>query len=45
MPRLVVSLHTTGDAAVLTGPPAGTWPVTYTVWLAAPAGLGSGDGL
>jgi hypothetical protein len=45
MPRLVVSLHTAGDAAVLTGPPAGTWPVTYTVWMAAPAGLGSGGGL
>jgi hypothetical protein len=45
MPRLVLSLHTAGDAAVLTGPPAGTWPVTYTVWMAAPAGLGSGGGL
>ena len=33
--RQVVSLRTSGDAEVLTGPPAGTWPVTYTVWLAA----------
>ena len=38
MPRMVLSLHTRGDAAVLTGPPSGTWPVTYTVWMAAPAG-------
>jgi hypothetical protein len=36
----VVSLRTSGDAEVLTGPPAGTWPVTYTVWLAAPPGTG-----
>jgi hypothetical protein len=34
----VISLQTSGDAQVLTGPPAGTWPVTYTVWLAAPPG-------
>ena len=45
MPRLVLSLHTTGDAAVLTGPPACPWPLTYTVWMAAPASLGSGGGL
>jgi hypothetical protein len=38
--RRVVSLRTSGDAEVLTGPPAGTWPVTYTVWLAAPPGTG-----
>lgn len=37
-PRQVVSLQTTGDAEVLTGPPAGNWPVTYSLWLAAPAG-------
>jgi hypothetical protein len=42
MPRLVLSLYTTGDATVLTGPPAGAWPVTYTVWMAAPASPGSG---
>ena len=41
-PRLVLSLRTSGDAAVLTGPPAGTWPVTYTVWMVAPSGQGSG---
>jgi hypothetical protein len=35
-PRQVVSLHTSGDAEVLTGAPAGNWPVTYSVWLAAP---------
>ncbi len=42
MPRLVLSLRTAGDAAVLTGPPAGTWPVSYSVWMAAPAGTESG---
>ena len=36
VPRQVVSLRTSQDAEVLTGPPAGTWPVTYSVWLAAP---------
>ena len=41
-PRLALSLRTSGDAAVLTGPPAGTWPVTYTVWMAAPHVPGSG---
>jgi hypothetical protein len=35
-PRQMISLTTSGDARVLTGPPAGNWPVTYTVWLAAP---------
>ena len=35
-PRLAVSLSTSADAEVLTGPPAGTWPATYTLWLAAP---------
>ena len=35
-PRRVISLTTSGDAQVLTGPPAGNWPVTYAVWLAAP---------
>jgi hypothetical protein len=41
-PRLVLSLQTTADAQVLTGPPAGTWPVTYTVWMDAPGSSGSG---
>jgi hypothetical protein len=40
VPRQVVSLQTSGDAEVLTGPPAGTWPVTYSLWLAAPLGTG-----
>ncbi len=35
-PRQVVSLRTSGDAQVLTGPPAGQWPVTYSLWLATP---------
>jgi hypothetical protein len=35
--RLAVSLSTSVDAEVLTGPPAGTWPATYTLWLAASA--------
>jgi len=38
VPRLVLSLRTSGDAQDLTGPPSGTWPVTYSVWLAAPLG-------
>jgi hypothetical protein len=38
--RQVVSLRTSGDAEVLTEPPGGTWPVEYTVWLAAPPGTG-----
>ena len=37
-PRQVVSLRTSGDAESLTGAPAGTWPVTYSLWLAVPAG-------
>jgi hypothetical protein len=36
VPRVVVSLRTSGDAMVLTGPPAGNWPVSYTVWMASP---------
>jgi hypothetical protein len=36
-PRLAVSLSTSADAEVLTGPPAGNWPTTYSLWLAAPA--------
>jgi len=38
VPRLVVSLRTSGDSEDLTGPPSGTWPVTYSVWLTAPLG-------
>jgi hypothetical protein len=38
VPRRVVSLRTTGDAKVLTGPPAGNWPVSYTVWMSSPLG-------
>lgn len=32
-PREAVSLRSRADAAVLTGPPAGTWPFSYTVWM------------
>jgi len=39
-PRQAVSLQTSGDAEVLTGPPAGNWPVTYSLWLAAPTAAG-----
>jgi hypothetical protein len=39
-PQQVISLSTSGDAEVLTGPPAGLWPVTYSAWLAAPPGIG-----
>jgi hypothetical protein len=38
VPRHVVSLKTHKDAEVLTGPPAGTWPVSYSVWMASPLG-------
>jgi hypothetical protein len=34
-PRQVIALPTFGDPQVLTGPPAGNWPVRYAVWLAA----------
>jgi hypothetical protein len=37
-PQLVVDLSTRQDAQVLTGPPSGTQPVTYTVWMASPLG-------
>jgi phosphohistidine swiveling domain-containing protein len=36
-PRAVVSLRTTVDAEVLTGPPATNWPATYTVWMSSPS--------
>ena len=35
-PRQVVSLQTSGDAEILIGAPSGNWPVTYSVWQAAP---------
>jgi hypothetical protein len=44
VPRVAVSLPTSGDAEVLTGPPAGTWPVTYSVWLSTPLGVPLGAG-
>jgi hypothetical protein len=54
VPREAVSLQTRTDAAVLTGPPAGTWPFSYTVWMASPTpgssngagttGIGTGTG-
>jgi hypothetical protein len=39
--RLVVSLQTRTDPSVLNGPPAGTWPFAYTVWMAQPSSTGS----
>jgi hypothetical protein len=36
----VISLLTTADAAVLSGPPAGTAQVRYTLWLGTPQGSG-----
>ena len=41
VPRQVVSLRTSGDAEELTEAPAGTWPVTYSLWLAVPSGTGA----
>jgi len=41
VPRRVIFLRTSADPAVLTGPPARTWPVTYTVWMASPLGSGA----
>jgi hypothetical protein len=43
VPRVALALHTSSDPAVLTGPPATTWPVTYTVWMTSPPGSGSGS--
>jgi hypothetical protein len=40
-PLLALTLSTSGDAEILTGPPAGTWPGTYSLWLAAPSGTPS----
>ncbi len=39
-PRHAVALRTSGDAMVLTGPPSGNWPVSYSLWLATPPGYG-----
>ncbi|HXT89223.1 MAG TPA: hypothetical protein VN714_08185 [Trebonia sp.] len=41
VPQQVVSLRTAGDAESLTEAPTGTWPVTYTAWLAVPTGTGT----
>jgi hypothetical protein len=41
VPQQAVSLRTSGDAESLTGAPTGTWPVTYSAWLAVPAGAGA----
>jgi hypothetical protein len=38
VPRRVLSLRTTRDAEVLTGPPAGVWPAAYVAWMASPLG-------
>jgi hypothetical protein len=43
VPRVVLSLATTGDPHVLTGPPATTWPVRYVVWMASPLASGAGS--
>jgi hypothetical protein len=41
LPQLAISLRTSGDAESLTGAPTGTWPATYTVWLAVPVSAGA----
>jgi hypothetical protein len=41
-PREAVSLRTRTDEATLTGPPAGTLPFSYTVWMATPVSSPSG---
>jgi hypothetical protein len=38
VPRMVVNLRTQQDVQVLTSPPAGTWPVSYQLWMASPVG-------
>lgn len=42
--RQVIALRTRADAKVLTGPPAGNWPVSYTLWLGMPLGYKPGTG-
>jgi hypothetical protein len=44
VPRLVLSLRTSSDPAVLTGPPAQPWPAQYSVWMTSPLGAGTGTG-
>ena len=41
-PQLGVSLRTEGDAESLTGAPTGTWPVSYSAWLAVPVTSSAG---
>jgi hypothetical protein len=41
VPQQVVSLRTAGDAESLTEAPTGTWPVTYSAWLAVAPGAGA----
>jgi hypothetical protein len=41
VPSKVFSLRTSQDPEVLTGPPAGPWPVTYTLWMASPLAAGA----
>jgi hypothetical protein len=43
--RLAVSLQTRTDPQVLNGPPAGSWPFAYSVWIASGPGLGSSSAL
>jgi hypothetical protein len=38
--RPAVALRTYADAKVLTGPPGGNWPVSYSLWRAVPDGFG-----
>jgi hypothetical protein len=40
VPWQVVALKTSGDAKVLTGPPAGTWPASYQAWMNSPLASG-----
>ena len=41
VPQQAVALRTAGDAETLTGAPTGTWPVSYSAWLAVPSGTGA----
>jgi hypothetical protein len=40
LPQQAVSLRTSGDAEFLIAAPTGTWPVTYSAWLAVPVRAG-----
>jgi len=42
IPRVAVDLLTTQDQHLLTTPPTTTWPIRFTVWLAAPDGTAPG---